>query len=89
MALGASARDLQNRILLRTLGLAALGLALGMTASRALSSVLGSLLFGVTSGDPITFIGMGTLLIAVAAIAGYVPARRASRIDPMLALRAS
>jgi predicted permease len=89
MALGASATDLQSRILLRTLGLAALGLALGMIASRALSNVLGSLLFGVTSGDPITFIGMGTLLIAVAAVAGYAPARRASRIDPMVALRAS
>jgi predicted permease len=89
MALGASARELQNRILLRTLGLGVLGLALGMTASRALSGVLGSLLFGVTSGDPITFVGMGTLLIAVAAAAGYVPARRASRIDPMAALRAS
>jgi predicted permease len=89
MALGASATNLQNRILLNTLGLAALGLALGMAASRALSSVLGSLLFGVTYGDPITFLGMGTLLIAVAAVAGYVPARRASRIDPMVALRAS
>jgi predicted lysophospholipase L1 biosynthesis ABC-type transport system permease subunit len=89
MALGASATNLQSRILLRTLGLAALGLALGMIASRALSTALGSLLFGVTSGDPITFIGMGTLLIAVAAFAGYVPARRASRIDPMVALRAS
>jgi predicted permease len=89
MALGASAANLQSRILLRTLGLAALGLAVGMTASRALSSVLGSLLFGVTSGDPITFIGMGTVLIAVAALAGYVPARRASRIDPMVALRTS
>jgi ABC-type antimicrobial peptide transport system permease subunit len=89
MALGASANDLQRRIVLRTLGLAALGLALGMTASRALSSVLGSLLFGVTSGDPITFIEVGTLLIAVAAFAGYFPARRASRIDPMVALRAS
>ena len=89
MALGASAADLQSRILLRTLGLAALGLALGMAASRALSSALGSLLFGVTSGDPVTFIGMGALLIAVAAVAGYIPARRASRIDPMVALRAS
>jgi predicted permease len=89
MALGASARELQKRILLRTLGLGVLGLALGMTASRALSGVLGSLLFGVTYGDPITFVGMGTLLIAVAAAAGYVPARRASRIDPMAALRAS
>jgi predicted permease len=89
MALGASAAHLQSRILLHTLGLTALGLALGMAASRALTGALGSLLFGVTSGDPITFIGMGTLLIAVAALAGYSPARRASRIDPMVALRAS
>jgi predicted permease len=89
MALGASARDVENRILLRTLGLAAVGLALGMTASRVLSTALGSLLFGVTSGDPITFILMGTLLIAVAAVAGYIPAWRASRIDPMVALRSN
>jgi ABC-type antimicrobial peptide transport system permease subunit len=89
MALGASARDLQSRILLHTLGLAALGLALGMTASRALSSVLGSLLFGITTGDPVTFIEVGTLLIAVAAIAGYIPAWKVSRIDPMVALRSN
>ena len=89
MALGASARDLESRILLRTLGLAAVGLALGMAASRALTGALGSLLFGVTSGDPVTFIGIAALLIVVAALAGYVPARRASRIDPMVALRAS
>jgi predicted permease len=88
MALGASATDLQGRILLQTLGLAALGLTLGMIVSRVLASALGSLLFGVTSGDPVTFLGMGALLIAVAAVAGYVPARRASRIDPMAALRA-
>jgi ABC-type antimicrobial peptide transport system permease subunit len=87
MALGASAADLQRGIVLRTLGLAALGLTLGMAASRVLSTALGSLLFGVTSGDPLTFIGGGTLLIAVAAVAGYVPAWRASRIDPMTALR--
>jgi len=89
MALGASARDLQSRILLRTLELAALGLALGMAASRVLSGALGGLLFGVTSGDPVTFVGMGTLLIVVAAVAGYIPARRASRIDPMVALRSN
>jgi len=89
MALGASAAHVQSRILLRTLGLAAVGLALGMAASRALSSVVGSLLFGVTSGDPVTYIGMGALLIVVAALAGYFPARRASRIDPMVALRAN
>lgn len=81
MALGASAFDLQSRIVFLTLGLAALGLALGM-AARVLSSALGSLLFGVTSGDPVTFVAMGTLLITVVSVAGYIPARRASRIPP-------
>jgi predicted permease len=89
MALGASATNLQSRILLHTLGLAALGLALGMAGSRALTGALESLLFGVTPGDPVTFIEIGALLIVVATVAGYFPARRASRIDPMVALRAS
>jgi ABC-type antimicrobial peptide transport system permease subunit len=89
MALGASPGDLQRRILLGTFGLTALGLALGIAASRALSNMLGSLLFGVASGDPVTYAGVGALLIAVAAIAGYIPARRASRIDPMAALRSN
>ena len=89
MALGASATDLQRRIVLRTLGLAAVGLALGMAGSRVLSSALGSLLFGITTGDPVTFIEVGALLIAVAAIAGYIPAWKASRMDPMVALRSN
>jgi predicted permease len=89
MALGASPGDLQRRILLSTFALAALGLAVGMAASRALSNMLGSLLFGVTSGDLATYIGVGALLIAVAAVAGYIPAWRASRIDPMVALRSN
>jgi predicted permease len=89
MALGASATNLQSSILLRTLGLAALGLALGMSASRALTGALESLLFGVTPGDPVTFMGIGAVLIAVAAGAGYIPARKASRIDPMMALRSN
>ena len=74
MALGASAIDLQNHILLGTLGLAALGLALGMAASRAFTGGAESLLFGVTAGDPVTFIGIGALLIVVAALAAYLPA---------------
>jgi predicted permease len=89
MALGASPADLQRRILLGTFGLAAVGLALGMAASRALSNTLASLLFGVTFGDPVTYVGVGVLLIAVAAVAGYIPARRASRIDPMVAMRSN
>ncbi len=89
MALGASANNLQSGIVLRTLALAALGLALGMAGSRALSSVLSSLLFGTTTGDPLTFLEVGMLLLAVAAVAGYIPAWKASRIDPMIALRSN
>ena len=89
MALGASATHLQSRIILQTMGLASLGLALGMAASRALTGALQALLFGITPGDPFTFAGMGALLLAVAALAGYFPARWAARIDPMVALRAS
>jgi len=87
IALGASPAELRRRIVLRTFGLAALGVALGMAASRALSNALASLLYGVTSGDPVTYVGVGTLLIVVAVIAGYIPAWRASRIDPVVALR--
>ena len=89
MALGASATDVQRRIVLRTLGLAALGLAVGMAGSRVLSNTLASLLFGITTGDPVTFIEVGALLVAVAALAGYIPAWKASRIDPMVALRSN
>jgi predicted permease len=89
MALGASAADLQSRIVLQTLGLAALGLVLGMAASRALSKGLASLLYGVSAGDPATFAWITLLLLTVAAVAGYVPALKASRIDPMKALRSN
>ena len=88
IALGASAGDLQARIIMQTLGLAALGMALGAAVSWALARVLSGLLFGVTPTDPTTFAAMLFVLTTVAALAGYLPARRASRIDPMTALRA-
>jgi predicted permease len=88
MALGASARDLQSRIILETLGLAAIGMLVGSAVSWILARALSGLLYGVTPADPITFFGMLIVLTAVAALAGYLPARRASRIDPMVALRA-
>ena len=89
MALGASAETLQRSILLQTLGLAGIGMIVGVAASWALARTLSGLLFGVKSSDPVTFVGMLVVLTAVAAIAGYLPARRASRIDPMAALRMS
>jgi predicted permease len=87
MALGASAEALQRKILLQTLGLAAIGMAIGVVCSWTMSRALQGMLFGVTPTDPWTFLAMIVLLTAVAALAGYLPARRASRIDPMTALR--
>jgi predicted permease len=88
MALGASSRDLQARIVLQTLSLAGMGMAFGICASWLLSRMLSDLLFDVTPTDPPTFLGMVLTLTVVATFAGYLPARRASRIDPMVALRA-
>jgi predicted permease len=88
MALGASARDVQSRIIGQTLRLAAIGMAIGAVCSWLLVRGASSLLFGVTPRDPQTFLGMVIVLTMVALLAGYLPARRASRIDPMIALRA-
>ncbi len=89
MALGASASRLQAGIILQTLGLAAAGMLIGSIASRVLARALGGLLFGVTATDPLTFLAMPVVLTLVAVAAGYFPARRASRIDPSIALRAN
>jgi ABC-type antimicrobial peptide transport system permease subunit len=89
MALGASAVGLQAGIIGQTLGLAAVGMLIGVAASRILARALGGLLFGVTADDPLTFLGMPLVLTLVAVAAGYLPARRASRIDPSIALRAN
>jgi predicted permease len=87
MALGASARDVQMRIVIQTLGLAAIGMTIGVAGSLALTRSVSGLLFGITPTDPATFAGMLVVLGLVACLAGYLPARRASRIDPIVALR--
>jgi predicted permease len=87
MALGASAQDLQRRFVLQTLKLALLGLLIGVPASWMASRAIQGLLFGVTSSDPLTFTSVLALLSTVAALAGYLPARRASRLNPLDALR--
>jgi predicted lysophospholipase L1 biosynthesis ABC-type transport system permease subunit len=88
MALGASARHVQTGIVVQTLRLAAIGLVIGMGASWVLGRSLSGLLFGVTATDPVTFAVMLLILGTVATLAGYLPARRASHIDPLIALRA-
>jgi predicted permease len=87
MAMGASSWVVQRDVLTKTLRLALTGVALGTLCSFALSKWIESLLFGTTPTDPAVFSGVILLLCSVAVVAGYVPARRASRIDPMQALR--
>jgi putative ABC transport system permease protein len=89
MALGASSEGLQAGIIFQTLALAGVGMLLGLAASWSLARTISSLLFGVTPTDPVTFAVTLIILTTVAMIAGYLPARRASRIDPMAALRVS
>ena len=88
MALGATAADVRRQIVRDTLILASAGIAVGAVAAFALSRVIGSLLFATSATDPLTFTAMVGVLALVALAAAYVPARRASRIDPMRALRA-
>lgn len=87
MALGATVSNVQFRVIAKTLRLALIGIALGAAASFAMAQAIASLLFAVHSNDPPTFTGTILLLTCVAVLAGYLPARRASRIDPMIALR--
>jgi ABC-type antimicrobial peptide transport system permease subunit len=87
MALGATASNVQLSVIARTLRLAIIGVVAGAIASFAVSRAIAALLFNTQPGDPITFAAMVLLISGVALLAGYIPARRASRINPMVALR--
>ncbi len=87
MALGATTGEVQLRVIGRTLRLTLIGIAAGSIASLVVARAIAALLFGTTSTDPVTFAVVILALAMVALFAGYLPARRASRIDPMVALR--
>ena len=87
MALGSSQRGLLSLVLGQGMGLAVLGLAVGLLGAMAVTRLASSLLFGVKPTDPLTFVGVAVFMMLVAFVACLVPARRATRVDPLVALR--
>jgi putative ABC transport system permease protein len=87
MALGAAPRDIFRLVVGQGMRLVLAGIGLGFLASLGLTRLLSSLLFGTSANDPVTLAAVATILIAVALAACYIPARRATRVDPLIALR--
>ena len=87
IALGAQSGHILMLVMKQSLRLAALGVGVGLAAAFALSRLIQSLLFGVGALDPVTFVGTPLLLLAIASAASYIPAFRATRVDPMTTLR--
>jgi putative ABC transport system permease protein len=87
MALGAQRRNVLWIVLRRSLILGMSGVTIGLGAALALTRLLMSLLYGVSPIDPVTFAGVGVLMVTVTLLACYLPARRATRVDPLVALR--
>lgn len=87
LALGAQARDVLTLVIRQGLKLTLIGVAIGLASAFALTRALSFFLFGVTATDPLTFVGLSIVLASVALLACYIPARKAARVDPMIALR--
>jgi putative ABC transport system permease protein len=87
MALGAHPREVVQLVVKDGAKFAVIGLSIGAIGAAAITQFVKSLLFGVTSTDPVTFVGVAILLMAAALLACYLPARRAARVDPIVALR--
>lgn len=87
LALGAQRTNILRMVLRQGFTLAVTGAVLGLLCALVVSHLMAGLLYGVRPEDPLTFAGVATLLIAVAMLACYIPARRALRVDPMIALR--
>jgi putative ABC transport system permease protein len=87
MALGAQRGDVLRLVVGQGFRLTAIGVTFGVGAALALARLMTTLLYGVSAADPLTFVGVAALLACVALLACYIPARRAMRVDPMVALR--